>query len=348
MNEQALIKYISNTLHTFVRKFDKNQRMISAFCGRSDLIRLQPNEKSLYPLLFENVCASRHSLPHLFLVNNLAIYTLITVPDGYFLVGPTCFSYLPSLIEQFFIEDFSDDLKSILTLSDYSEYAKTILLIQNLYQDYETTEEMLWNVNLQDNNASIQRTFQNAIFKGSEEGITHNSYEQELREQSSIEHGDIVQLRKSLSEDYGGSLGTLSPNELRNIKNLGIVVITLASRSAIRGGLLPESSFSLSDAYIRTIEESQDALTVQNLTRKAEFQYAKLVHELQEKKKGSSSKENPSDCRQSGARTVVLAPFFSVCSNCSPKMIKKSILSSLSYRFFEASLLVFLDSCRQR
>ena len=54
------------------------------------------------------------------------------------------------------------------------------------------------------------------------------------------------------------------------------------------------------------------------------------------------------DCRQSGARTVVLAPFFSVCSNCAPKMIKKSILSSLSYRFFEASLLVFLDSCRQR
>ena len=54
------------------------------------------------------------------------------------------------------------------------------------------------------------------------------------------------------------------------------------------------------------------------------------------------------DCRQSGARTVVLAPFFSVCSNRSPKMIKKSILSSLSYRFFEASLLVFLDSCRQR
>ena len=59
-------------------------------------------------------------------------------------------------------------------------------------------------------------------------------------------------------------------------------------------------------------------------------------------------KEKCSDCRQSGARTVVLAPFFSVCSNRSPKMIKKSILSSLSYRFFEASLLVFLDSCRQR
>ncbi len=64
----------------------------------------------------------------------------------------------------------------------------------------------------------------------------------------------------------------------------------------------------------------------------------------QAKKKASPS----ADCRQSGARTVVLAPFFSVCSNRSPKMIKKSILSSLSYRFFEASLLVFLDSCRQR
>ena len=62
----------------------------------------------------------------------------------------------------------------------------------------------------------------------------------------------------------------------------------------------------------------------------------------------TTSSAGGSDCRQSGARTVVLAPFFSVCSNCSPKMIKKSILSSLSYRFFEASLLVFLDSCRQR
>ncbi len=51
-------------------------------------------------------------------------------------------------------------------------------------------------------------------------------------------------------------------------------------------------------------------------------------------------KSKSTQTRQSGARTVVLAPF-SVCSNCSPKMIKKSILSSLSYRFFEASLLVF-------
>jgi len=66
------------------------------------------------------------------------------------------------------------------------------------------------------------------------------------------------------------------------------------------------------------------------------------------KKSSLCNAQELSDCRQSGARTVVLAPFFSVCSNCSPKMIKKSILSSLSYRFFEASLLVFLDSCRQR
>lgn len=43
-------------------------------------------------------------------------------------------------------------------------------------------------------------------------------------------------LERSFEEDYAGTLGTLSKNKLRQYKNLGIVVITLTSRSAIRGG----------------------------------------------------------------------------------------------------------------
>ena len=51
-------------------------------------------------------------------------------------------------------------------------------------------------------------------------------------------------LRQSLREDYTGKIGTLAKDEVRHMRNRGIVVVTLASRAAIRGGLLPEIAFS--------------------------------------------------------------------------------------------------------
>lgn len=64
-------------------------------------------------------------------------------------------------------------------------------------------------------------------------------------------------LKKSIGEDYLGKTGVLSKDELRNTKNLGIVVMTLASRAAIRGGLMPEISYSMSDVFIQKIEEDR-------------------------------------------------------------------------------------------
>lgn len=83
----------------------------------------------------------------------------------------------------------------------------------------------------------------------------HNPYDQELREQDSIRRGDIDALKKCWDEKYEGSIGTLALDPLRNIKNIAIGVITLSSRSAIKGGLNPETVFSLVDAVILNIEQ---------------------------------------------------------------------------------------------
>ena len=115
-----------------------------------------------------------------------------------------------------------------------------------------------------------------------------------MREFGSIENGDLIQLEKSMQEDYDGTIGTLAKDPLRNLKNLGIVLVTLASRAAIRGGLSPEISFSLSDSYIQQIEECKDLALVAPLAHKAEFQYAEMVHEIKEKQKGILKKQkNP-------------------------------------------------------
>lgn len=138
----------------------------------------------------------------------------------------------------------------------------------------------------------ISRNYTDYIFEKHESGKTHNPYDQELREFTSIENGDILALQKSLSEDYPGEIGTLAQNSLRQMKNRGIVVIALASRAAIRGGILPEISYSLSDSYIQKIETCSDVNSVKYLFHAAEYQYTQLVAELKTRQKACTAKSN--------------------------------------------------------
>ena len=130
------------------------------------------------------------------------------------------------------------------------------------------------------------------MFQNRENGRRHNPYDQELRELSAIEHGDVQALERSILEVYEGEIGMLSRHDsLRNTKNLGIVVITTSSRAAIRGGLLPELSFSMSDVYINAIEEALDPQTVGRITRGAQYRFARLVSEQKSGKARQAEKE---------------------------------------------------------
>src|SRR5574344_1981291 len=131
----------------------------------------------------------------------------------------------------------------------------------------------------------VQKRFSSLMFSNRENGVFHNPYDQEQREMDAVEKGDTERLEKSIRENYPGKVGTLAHDPVRNAKNLAIVVITLASRAAIRGGLEPEIAFSLSDSYIHKVEELHTMDTLDHLMRHAEFQYAQMVHEIRERLK---------------------------------------------------------------
>lgn len=130
--------------------------------------------------------------------------------------------------------------------------------------------------------------FSNLLFTNQELGISHNPYDQELRELTSIEHGDLKALQENLTESYSGKVGRLAKDELRNAKNLAIVNVTLACRAAIRGGIMPEISFSLSDVLIQKIEDCSDLETVNQLMTALKYQYASMVAEVKNSKKGNA------------------------------------------------------------
>lgn len=117
----------------------------------------------------------------------------------------------------------------------------------------------------------------------------HNPYDQELREQDSIRRGDIEALRSCWEEKYDGSIGTLALDPLRNIKNIAIGVITLSSRSAIQGGLNPETIFSLVDAVILNIEQKlKTCEEVLETIHSTQLTLASMVHDTH-----NSSSFNP-------------------------------------------------------
>lgn len=129
----------------------------------------------------------------------------------------------------------------------------------------------------------VQERFSSLMFSNRENGVIHNPYDEEQREMDAIEQGDIGRLEESIGEDYPGKVGTLARDPVRHAKNLAIVVITLASRAAIRGGIDPETAFSLSDSYIQNAEEMHTAESLDHLMRHAEHQYAQMVRDTKER-----------------------------------------------------------------
>ena len=101
------------------------------------------------------------------------------------------------------------------------------------------------------NMASLSRL----LFDKRESNFVHNPFNHEVREVDAVERGDTEELEEIINEDYSGRYGTLSDDPLRQEIYLGIIVVTLASRAAIRGGLSPEAAFYLSDNYIQALEK---------------------------------------------------------------------------------------------
>jgi AraC-like DNA-binding protein len=148
----------------------------------------------------------------------------------------------------------------------------------------EISEDHLVVVNClpKDHESKIRWEMAKTLLQNTEKQIYHHPYDQELREISAIENGDLEMLEKSLDEGFSFKCGRFSGDALRDSKDLAIIAIATASRAAIRGGVSPETAFTLSDLYIHQIEDAKmEGLPLQ-LVHNAEYQYTLLVRKIKE------------------------------------------------------------------
>lgn len=293
MQDTILLQYLSKKMHTHAYKLTIDGEITFSCCKVLAFQDTYIKDKDFLDFLLESL---PQGIPCLRSIRQKNIYGIVTGHNAIYIVGPFSFAspvYLNCDYNELILEE---EIEKYVPQVNPDDYLEDILFLNHMITGVESTTEQIIETNClnHDHTGKVQKHFNDILFENHENNVHHNPYDQEMREFGSIENGDLIQLEKSLQEDYDGTIGTLAKDPLRNLKNLGIVLVTLASRAAIRGGLSPEISFSLSDSYIQQIEECKDLALVAPLAHKAEFQYAEMVHEIKEKQKGILKKQkNP-------------------------------------------------------
>lgn len=291
MNTLYLMKHISYQLHTPVRHFDNDGTLLIHFCGNPDF-----DDEILSQAALTYSLASNSPLPLIFDTEFDFCYSKIPDCDGFFLIGPIRFQTQVPLTHHFQTGCPKEALSFDAASCTFYDFLQTTLLIYNLYHSKELElNQLIRHCCIpKDADAAPLRAYSELIFQNQEYEQKHNPYSQEMREQYSIEIGDPILLKKSIEEDYAGTLGTLSKDPVQNQRYIAVVVITLATRSAIRGGLSPEIAYSLSDSYVQKIDESNSLPHIEHLMRAAEFQLANMVKEQKDlESMRPPKKENP-------------------------------------------------------
>lgn len=142
----------------------------------------------------------------------------------------------------------------------------------NLFDDLQNEDR---NLGLQtpDHIKSIEHIRQHTLYH--QDPVVERKVFQLIEDGNTAE---IIPFFKSYTEKFGYKFGILSKrSEIRNLKNLMIATITLATRAAIRGGLHPEDAYTLGDALIRELEDIYNIQQLKWLEEDALLTFTKMV-----------------------------------------------------------------------
>ena len=214
-------------------------------------------------------------------------YVKLTDSNDYMLIGPICpIPITTQAIHEFMHEwgipsDMKQDISLFLTNTPQISFHQFLHILAYLFLCLNDAEIDIGNHFCLESNAigkKISQSHSDLIFESRETRDFHNTYYFERELLQYIQDGETENLKLLLRQhEYEISAGTLADNSLRQEKNLFIVTLALATRSAVSGGLDIEQAYSLSDTYIKECEQMQNIMSVSNLMGTALIDFAKRV-----------------------------------------------------------------------
>lgn len=156
------------------------------------------------------------------------------------------------------------------------------LLAKAAVFNYFLNHEMRTHFDLLDSDRTIvpyeHTEKQTEDFYQQKEDFQHNnSFEIESMILHFVESGDVDGLKNMTLQSSVIHSGTIAPNQLRQTKNIHIIMTALATRRAISSGVDADEAFQMSDLYIQTAENLNDPSAVQNLNLQMLLAFAQKV-----------------------------------------------------------------------
>ena len=238
--------YMTKNLHTFgvVRKDDYRY-----IIGPS--LEIQEDEKSLKIMAFDLGIEKNKTMDF---IN--AVKSITRMP-------------LPSLLEVLLAVNFflNGEMKELheLTLSDSIQ------------------EELKHILEKETKGKEIDRVSQSQYEESPPNQEEHNTYAQEQEIMMLIRKGETEKLKDWISSAPAIRGGTIAVDGLRQVKNMFVVSVTLASRAAIQGGVDPVTALSVSDGFIKRCELLYSVEKITNLQYLMVLEYAGMVRRVRQK-----------------------------------------------------------------
>ncbi len=145
---------------------------------------------------------------------------------------------------------------------------------KNFSEEPEISKKDILYQTLQD----VYVDHQEGYYQHAEEEILYNNRQIEDRLTSIIENGDINGLQE-FSKDARNTarFGSISKDQIRQLKITFIIATTIVSRAAIRGGLSPVFAFLTSDLYMKKAETLWDSESIYQLLQAMQHDFCSRV-----------------------------------------------------------------------
>lgn len=281
LTTERLCSHIIRLLHAPIRVYDAEGKQTAVYVDHGEQQDVFACDSDFLALLLKK---GREEAPILHLEEEETVYGILKGGTDIYMIGPCCFGRDTMMAAKYLIRAHKMDPQRPYRVSAVRIYVFVELML--VLHEHLTGREMesseLIRRSFCDHRfeQAMQEKVHRVFYEFQESGAVHNPYGQEMREQESIRTGDLERLYRSFDEAYVGEIGTLAREPLRQAKNLAIVLVTLASRSAIAGGVLPEIAFSMSDAFIQRVEEMKNVGETTALARQSEVEFCTAVQRL--------------------------------------------------------------------
>jgi AraC-like DNA-binding protein len=179
-------------------------------------------------------------------------------------------------IESSNIEIFNEFFHKI-PQQNLDAFINTVLLINYTINQTELTRQDLEDSIGSQFDSIISKKYSEKSIVEKEEGFRNNNFEIERQLIRCIETGDIDKLNKFKTRFKNAKTGIIANNNLRHWKNTFIVLVALACRAAMKGGLTPSVAYQLSDIYIQQVERLSDVDAIMSLNMQVQLDYTNRV-----------------------------------------------------------------------